>query len=363
MMWYDRVLETELVPDWTARAGIRRLVRGRLREEARGGAAAQQLRQRRFVEDLRSGPIALMPEAANAQHYEVPAEFFELVLGPHLKYSACLWPDGVRTLAEAEAAMLDLTIGRALLADGQRILELGCGWGALALETAARFPASRVVAVSNSAPQRALIERRAARRGLRNLTVVTADMNDLDAAPWGPFDRVVSVEMFEHMRNYPRLLERIAGWLADDGRLFVHLFAHRRFAYPFEVRGASDWMAQHFFSGGTMPSEGLLLQFNDHLRVEAQWRVDGRHYARTAEAWLANMDARRRDVADVLARTYGRQQVARWRVRWRLFFMACAELFAHGSGREWFVAHYRFRKTRPGPVEPAGNGGTEGRTR
>ncbi len=343
--WYEPLLERNAVPDPIIRAGIRSLLRTRLREESR------LQRKDRFIEELRHSPIALHTEAANAQHYEVPAAFFEYVLGPHLKYSSGLWEPATRTLAEAERAMLALTVDRAAIADGHRILELGCGWGSLTLFMAARFPTSRIVAVSNSQSQKAFIDARAAERGLRNVTVVTADMNGFDAAAFAPFDRVVSVEMFEHMRNYARLLERIAGWLADDGRLFVHIFANRRFAYPFEARDASDWMAEHFFTGGTMPSDDLLLQFQDHLAVEEHWQVNGEHYARTCDGWLRNMDANRSDIDAILASTYaagaGTQQgreVRRWRARWRIFFMACAELFRFDGGREWFVAHYRFSK-------------------
>jgi len=344
--WYEPLLERGAVPDPIVRAGIRSLLRARLREESKLD------RKQRFIEELRRSPIALHTEAANAQHYEVPAAFFEQVLGPHLKYSSGLWEPGTGTLDEAEAAMLALTVERAAIENGHRILELGCGWGSLTLHMAARFPTSTIVAVSNSGSQRAFIEARAAERRLRNITVVTADMNAFQPLDQRPFDRVVSVEMFEHMRNYAQLLERISEWLAPDGRLFVHIFAHRRFAYPFEVRDASDWMAEHFFTGGTMPSDDLLLHFQEHMGLDARWQVNGVHYARTCDAWLANMDERRHTIDRILADTYSvspatrDRDVRRWRMRWRVFFMACAELFRYDDGHEWFVSHYRFARKR-----------------
>lgn len=329
-------IDRGLVPEAALRAGIRAVCAARLRDERRGGVAAIAARQQALVDTLRAAPIAIATEAANAQHYEVPAAFFGHVLGPHRKYSSAYWPAGVATLADAEAAMLALTAERAGLADGQRILDLGCGWGALSLWAAARYPGSRITAVSNSTSQRAYIEGEAAARGLANLTVVTGDVRTL--ALTGPFDRVVSIEMFEHMRNYRALLARIAGWLAPGGALFVHVFAHRELAYPYEDRGPSDWMAREFFTGGLMPSAALLLHFQDDLRIASTWVLDGTHYARTAEAWYANLVARRAETTALL----GERAFQRWRV----FFLACAELFGYRGGREWVVAHYRF--TRPG---------------
>ncbi len=328
--------ESGLLPDPMIRAGIRRMLAGRLEEEA--GAAAERARWR---EGLALAPLTVHADAANAQHYEVPAALFERMLGPRLKYSSCLWPEGVETLAAAEEAMLSLTAERAGIADGQRILELGCGWGSLCLYLAERFPNARITALSNSASQRAFILARAARIGLANLEVVTADIADFDTTD--RFDRVVSVEMFEHVRNHARLMRRIAGWLEPGGALFVHVFAHRRFAYPFEDEGPATWMARHFFTGGLMPSVDLIPSAAGPLTHEETRLVDGRHYQRTLEAWLANLDAARGAVLPVLADLHGAEAARLWLQRWRIFLMACAELFGFRGGQEWLVAHYRFR--------------------
>jgi cyclopropane-fatty-acyl-phospholipid synthase len=335
--------ERGLLPDVLIRHGIRRLCAARLREQRAGGLEGQAARFERRIELLRDSPIAIHTDAANAQHYELPPAFFESCLGARLKYSCAYYPRGDETLDQAENAMLQLYVERAQLEDGQRILELGCGWGSLTLFMAERFPTARIEAVSNSRPQREFIEARCARRGIRNVTVRTADVNRLELAA-GVYDRCISVEMFEHVRNYHALLRRIAQCLGADGKLFVHIFAHRTFLYPFEIAGKDDWMGRYFFTGGLMPSTDTLLRFQEHMQVQAQWLLDGTHYQRTAQHWLANHDAHREAVMETLRKAYGAAGAALWNQRWRMFWMACAELFGYAGGQEWVVAHYRFAR-------------------
>jgi len=334
--------ERGYIPDALLRDGIRRLCAQRLQEETAGGIQAQSERFAQRLAELAGSPVALHVDAANRQHYEVPAAFFAGCLGKRLKYSSCYYPTGAETLEQAEDAMLALYAQRAQLADGQHILELGCGWGSLTLWMAERFPQSRITAVSNSHGQRQYLLAQCKARGLANVEILTLDVNLLEL-PAGRFDRCVSVEMFEHVRNYERLLSRIAQWLKPDGALFVHIFAHRTLMYPFETDGGDNWMGRHFFTGGLMPAADTLLHFQGDLRLEQRWLLDGTHYQRTANHWLANQDAARAELMPVLEHTYGAAAAALWWQRWRMFWMACAELFGYDDGQQWLVAHYLFR--------------------
>jgi len=329
------------MPDVVSRAAIQFLVGDARRRLARAPADASAT----FALTMGQHPIAAHADAANAQHYELPADFFELVLGPNLKYSSGLYPGLKGDLGVGEVEALRETEVHADLRDGQAVLELGCGWGSLSLWMARRFPNSRITPVSNSASQRAFIEARAAAQGLTNLTVVTADMNDFLTDQ--TFDRVVSVEMFEHMSNWRALLTRVNGWLKPDGLLFIHIFTHRNAPYRFDVDDPADWIAQYFFTGGVMPSHDMPRQFPDLFTVEDDWRWSGAHYARTARQWLENFDANRSRIDPVLERVYG-GNAAVWRRRWRLFFLATAGLFGHRGGEEWGVSHYRMRPVSQG---------------
>jgi cyclopropane-fatty-acyl-phospholipid synthase len=330
------------LPDRALRFGISRLVGRTRRLLAQGSGPTDQ----DFARAMSDWPIAVHTAEANAQHYELPAEFFSLVLGPRRKYSSCLYVSPATTLAQAEVAALEETCAHADLADGQDILELGCGWGSLSLFMAERYPSARIVSVSNSSSQRSYIQEQAEHRGLRNLTVITADMNTF--MPVGTFDRIVSVEMFEHMSNWDGLLKRIRGWIRDEGRLFLHVFSHRGSAYRFDHTDKTDWIAQYFFTGGVMPSHGLVRAFNESFAVEQDWRWSGRHYERTARDWLNNFDNNRGAIRAIFQSTYG-QDAPIWMRRWRLFFLATSGLFGHAGGEEWGVSHFRLTPVGAAP--------------
>lgn len=336
----DLLLEKNLLPDRLVRFGIRRLLHQRLAEIEHPSPEAQV---DRFAAGLRTMPIAINTSESKEQHYEVPTLFYQRCLGPRLKYSSGYFETGRETLAEAEEAMLGLTCQRAGLADGMDILELGCGWGSLTLWIAEKYPRSRITGVSHSRTQRAYILDEARRRGLANVEIITRDMNHF-TAPAGAFDRVVSVEMFEHMKNWPRLMAAIAGWLRPGGHFFAHVFTHARFAYHFVARDQTDWMSRYFFTGGMMPAHGLFPRFQDDLKLVSDWKVNGRHYAQTAELWLKNMDAHEAEILPLFEQTYGAAEAAKWWSYWRVFYLACAELWWFRGGEEWHVSHYLFKK-------------------
>ncbi len=342
----SKLLEKNIIPDRLIRHGIRRLLARRLREETKGNAEQQQTHFMKMIEFLKQNPIAVNTHDANEQHYEVPTEFFKLVLGKHMKYSSGYWKEGTVSIEQSEEDMLELTVNRADIVDGMNILELGCGWGSLSLYMAAKFPNANITGVSNSRTQKEYIDEQAARRGLTNLSIITADMNSFHLDQ--QFDRVVSVEMFEHMRNYQKLLKKVSSMVVDGGKLFVHIFTHKRFAYLFEVKDESDWMSKYFFTGGIMPSDHLLLYFPDHVAIRRHWHVSGIHYSKTSEMWLKNMDAHESEIRGLFRETYGNGQETKWWAYWRIFFMSCAELWGYNNGEEWIVSHYLFEKRSAG---------------
>ena len=337
-----KLAESGNLPDSIVRQGIRQLVKQRLNEISADNCEMGMAQLGEFVAGMNNSPIAPVPELANAQRYEVPAEFFHYCLGEHRKYSSCFWISDTQSLYEAEKLALSQTCAHADLQDGQHILELGCGWGSLSLWMAEQYPKSAITGVSNSNSQREYIMKTAKSRGLTNLNIITADMNVFEAP--GKYDRVISVEMFEHMRNYQVLYGKVASWLNAGGKFFKHIFVHRNTPYAFDVKADDDWMSQFFFSGGMMPSDDLPLHFQDHLKLTQRWRWDGTHYEKTANAWLENMDKNAKAITPILAATYGENDVEMWRNRWRMFYMACAELFGYNNGQEWWVTHYLFEK-------------------
>ena len=337
-----KLAEKGILPDFFIRLGISKLCGQRLTDANDLSLKAREEKHQKWVDILMESPIALVPEKANEQHYEVPPRLFELVLGAKLKYSSGYWPQGTSTLDDSEVEMLKLTTKRAALSDGQEVLELGCGWGSLTFHMALTYPNSKITAVSNSNDQRQFIEKKCDELKIKNIKVITADMNDFSSEK--TFDRVVSIEMFEHMRNYDELLKRVSEWLKKDGKLFVHIFSHKEIAYPFEDKGEGDWMAREFFSGGQMPSHKLLTCFSSRMKIEKDWRVEGTHYEKTSLAWLNKMDENKKEVLKLFEKTYGKNEASTWFQRWRIFFMSCEVLFGFNKGSEWGVSHYLFEK-------------------
>lgn len=339
--YFIKQAEKGRVPDFLIKLGIRNLCSQRLKWIDKMGKDNLNTHNKKWVEKLKSSPIALVPEKPNEQHYELPPKFFELVLGSNLKYSCGLWNDD-GGLDKSEHDMLKVYIERSGMKNGMDILELGCGWGSLTFFIARNFPKSSITAVSNSNDQRIYIESKCELNGINNINVITCDMNDFKIDK--KFDTVISIEMFEHMRNYDKLLKKISSFMKKNGKLFVHIFSHKDVVYPYEDRGPSDWMAREFFSGGLMPSHDLLDNFQDDLKLEKKWLINGNHYKKTSYAWLRKMDNNKSSILKLFAETYGTNESVIWYNRWRIFFLACAEMFGMKNGNEWGVSHYLFNK-------------------
>lgn len=338
-------LENGYIPDPVTRVGIRSLVKKRLEESSKAIKIDPNYFQH-YVETLKKSPLAIMSKEANQQHYEVPTAFYDLSLGRHKKYSSCFWEESTKTLEEAEQLALNISIEHAGIVDGMRVLELGCGWGSLSLELAKRFPLSQIIAVSNSKTQKEYIDREAVKRGLVNLTILTRDLSLKESYDFGPelFDRVMSIEMMEHLRNYDLFFKYLAPSIKDDGKMFIHIFTHKNTPYFFETEGEDNWMGKYFFSGGQMPARDLFEEFSNDLIVEKKWDWNGSHYSKTLEAWLVNTDHEKKRVLEMFKKTYGDDQAIVWYNRWRVFFMSCSELFKYQDGKEWGVTHYLMSK-------------------
>jgi cyclopropane-fatty-acyl-phospholipid synthase len=336
------LLEKNLIPDFLIRMGIRTLLAKRLTDEEQGSLEANQLKLMQYVENLKKSPIAIHTASANEQHYEVPTEFYKYIMGKRMKYSSGLWPEGVNDIDASEEAMLSLSCQRARLKDGMEVLDLGCGWGSLTLYIAENYPKCKITGVSNSRTQKEYIDSVCKQKGFTNVQIITQDMNDFTIDK--KFDRLMSVEMLEHMKNYEKLFERFSTFMKPDALFFVHIFTHTKYAYHFEVKDESDWMSKYFFTGGMMPSDNLLLYFQKHISIVDHWVVNGSHYNRTSEAWLSNMDKHKKEILPIFENTYGKENATKWWVYWRIFFMACAELWGYNSGEEWIVSHYLFQR-------------------
>lgn len=337
----DSIISSGLVPDFIIRSGIKKLLKDRLKEITPPQPQSLAEVKTKFIEMMKSSPLAVHTRDANEQHYEVPTDFYLYALGPKLKYSCAYFDEG-DALPSAEIKMLERTVKMAKISSGENVLELGCGWGSLTLFIAEKFPDCQITGVSNSVTQKLHIEQKARDRGLNNIRIVTADMNHFNTDE--KFDRIVSVEMFEHMRNYEMLLSRISDWLKPKGTLFVHIFVHRTTPYLFEVKDDTDWMSKYFFSGGMMPSDDIFTYFQDKFTLKEHVRYNGTHYAQTSEEWLKNTDRHKQQIMEIFEKHYGPKEARKWFEYWRIFFMACAELFRYDNGREWFVSHYLMEK-------------------
>lgn len=336
----DYILANLPVPDFMLRAGSKYLIGDKAREV--NAKLENKLYLEEFAESLKKLPIAIATDKANEQHYEVPDTFYEVVLGEYLKYSCCYW-EKASNLDEASRDMLDLYLERAQISSGQTILDLGCGWGSFSLYAAQKFKDCHFTALSNSSTQKSFIEERCRKLGITNLEVITENIATA-VLPQNKFDRIVSIEMLEHMKNYQALFEKISGSLKDDGLFFAHIFSHNEGAYHFEVKSSTDWMTKYFFEGGMMPADRLFYHFQDHLEISDHWKLNGYHYQKTARAWLEKTDQNKEQIIKIFEKTYGEKEALKWFRYWRMFFIAVEELWKFNKGEEWIVSHYLFKK-------------------
>ncbi|KAJ9067604.1 hypothetical protein DSO57_1037423 [Entomophthora muscae] len=343
--WYESLIDNGMVPDFALRLGVRLLSRVRLSSISQPSIEKEQETKMQYIQRLRESDIAIHTDKANEQHYEVPTGFIKACLGKRMKYSACLYPDESTTLDEAEELMLQLYCERAQVEDGMKLMDLGCGWGSLGLYMAEKYPKSSVTSLSNSRTQKEYIESIATEKCLHNIQVITGDVKDFDFEVKPEFDRILSIEMFEHMKNYRHLFDKVSSWLKPQGKLFLQVFCHHNTPYDFDTEEGHSWMARYFFTGGTMPSLDLFLYFQDQLSIESHWYVDGKHYGRTSEDWLKTLDENRELALEHLREGYGGEEEAnKWFNRWRLFYLAVAETFNYGDGQIWGLGHYLFQK-------------------
>ena len=344
----DKLLAQGWIPDFLIRFGVKILLRNKIKNQKIPNIEKRQSKKVEFVNNLKNQPIAIKTSEANEQHYELPPSFFEEILGDRLKYSCGYWDeflppsDCANKLNQSEEAMLELTCSRADIKNGQKILDLGCGWGSLSIYMAENYPESKITALSNSSTQIEYINSIAKEKELDNLKAVIADINTYKSN--NTFDRIISIEMFEHMRNYEALMSKLSKLLRNKGKLFIHIFSHHTYPFAYVNKSSSDWMARYFFAGGTMPSQDLLHYFLEDFHLENQWAVSGKHYKQTLEAWLYKMDNKKETIWPIFLEVYGKKEAKKWWNYWRTFFLSCAEFFGMNEGNEWFISHYLFQK-------------------
>ena len=339
-MWFNPLLARGLIPDWILRRGVRSQGKERLNMMNKVDSTKEYSK---FINEASTGNIAVNTDDANNQHYEVDSEFFKYCLGKNLKYSCCFWDENTLDLDAAEDNMLEIYSQRAQITDGMSILDIGCGWGSLSLFLAQKYPKSEITGVSNSSSQKIFIDSVASERNISNLNIITRDINDFRAEE--KYDRILSIEMFEHTKNTKKLMNLINDWLNPNGLFFMHVFAHKENPYYFDRDQKNAWMAKYFFTGGMMPNHNLFKDLKSNLEYQKSWILSGEHYERTSNAWLDKMDQNKSKILSLFERSNGSSVAKRKFHFWRLFYIACAEIFGYDNGNEWVVSHHLFKKS------------------